>query len=124
MKTLHFGTTGPTAMIVTLLAAGTAAAHPATERYIPIGQSPGVSGKFSYRGEIESRDSRSIVVTDGRQRYTVTLPPQSRIWLDRSSLQQENVAGSYEDCRAGRNVEIKFADPATKSVAEWIKLQP
>ena len=33
----------------------------ATERYIPIGQSPGLSGKYTYIGSIECIDAQNSV---------------------------------------------------------------
>ena len=42
--------------LVLILVATSVAAHPEAERYIPIGKSPGISGKYSYQGPIAMVD--------------------------------------------------------------------
>lgn len=95
-----------------------------TERYIPIGQSPGISGKYSYIGEIVSVDAaaHTIVVSSDRGRKTIIVTPETKIWLDRSTLKQTNTIGSYDDCEAGRRVEVMHIRD-DDGVAAWIKIE-
>ncbi len=92
-----------------------------TERYIPIGQSPGLSGKYTYIGTLDAvaPDKRSVTA-GGR---TVRITDQTRIWLDRSSLKQSNRSGTLGDLQPGRRVEIKLDDPSRPQAAEWIKVE-
>lgn len=109
---------------VGLLAAVPARAQEATERFIPIGQSPGVSGVLSYIGEIESRDAQNNTVTvsgaEGSRTFTIT--DSTRIWVDRSSQQATNLVGARDALQVGRRIEVKFLSPEQNTVADWIKV--
>jgi hypothetical protein len=96
----------------------------ATERYIPLGQSPGVSGKTTLIGSVGAVDSAagSMAVQSGAGAQPVKLTPKTRIWLDRSAARQSTLAGTIADLRPGRRVEVKFADERSRSAAEWIKV--
>lgn len=111
-------------LILVLCLAGAIHAHPAAERYIPIGQSPGLSYQQTYIGHIKSVDSETYTLTveDESGRHAVKVTPQSAIWLDRSQYRRSAKEGSFEDCRAGRRVEIKFIDDNRKQ-ADWIKIE-
>ncbi|MDH3642727.1 MAG: hypothetical protein OES38_11570 [Gammaproteobacteria bacterium] len=115
--------------IVLAIAASTAPCHanPATERYVPIGKSPGMSGKYTHTGRIMKVDERShtlTIRTDSRDRYEVHLLPQSQIWLDRSKARRSSREGGFEDCRKGRRVEIKYVDGGRDTMAvDWIKIE-
>lgn len=93
----------------------------ATEQFIPIGQSPGLSNKYTYIGVIDAVDARQRTVTVGGRAVKIT--GDTRIWLDRSSLKLSNQIGSFADLREGRKTEIKYADAARKQAAEWVKVQ-
>jgi hypothetical protein len=93
-----------------------------TEQFIPIGQSPGLSDKYTYIGEIESVDPAARRITLGGRSIVVTA--RTRIWLDRSTLKQTNIAGGFVDLRPGRRAEVKYEDAARKERAEWIKVAP
>jgi len=99
-------------------------AQQTTERYIPIGESPGVSGAYSYIGEIVAVDmsSRRLTLEDESGRHTMRVTDETRIWLDRSQRRLAALEGSYEDCQVGRRVEIMHMndDPM---VAEWVKVE-
>ena len=99
-------------------------AQKATERFIPIGQSPGLSGKYTYVGKIQAVDSarRTIKVAQPGSR-TVRITNETRIWLDRSKLKQPNETGAFADLRQGRTVEIKYKYPTRKHAAEWVKVE-
>lgn len=97
----------------------------ATERFIPVGQSPGLSGKVTYYGTIESADAgaRTIAVgrDGGRRAFAVT--DATRIWLDRSRLKRTTLDGSFADLRPGRRIEVMPAAPGPGTTAEWIKVE-
>lgn len=114
-------------VIVALLLMGIIVAvngQQSTEQYIPIGSSPGVSGEYSYLGEIVEVDmvNRMLTVEDADGRHTLRLTDATRIWLDRSRRNRSNLEGSYADCEVGRRVEIMHThdDP---TIAAWIKIE-
>jgi hypothetical protein len=96
-----------------------------TERYIPLGQSPGVSGKSTWIGTIEATDpkARTITVAAADRRYRAAVTGRTRIWLDRSRLKQTTLGGSYGDLRLGRRVEVKYEGAERAGIAEWIKVE-
>lgn len=102
-----------------------AQAQEATERFIPIGESPGLSGKYTVIGEIQAIDSATgtmTVAADGRT-YDVKVTERTRIWIDRSHLKLAPLTGNFADCEQGLKVEVKFAAEAGKETADWIKVQ-
>jgi len=114
------------AIAVTLLC-GTSYAHgqKATERYIPIGQSPGLSGKYTSIGLITEVNARAhtITIADPAGARTVKITDKTHIWLDRSKLKRSNVSGPFTDLQKGRRVEVKYADPERRQIAEWVKVE-
>lgn len=109
-----------------VLLAGPIQAHgqEATERFIPIGQSPGLSGRATYVGSLQSVQTaqRQITVASGGSAHELKLTDQTRVWIDRSKSRQQNLKGSVADLRAGRRVEVKW-DSKDRSRAEWIKVE-
>lgn len=114
------------AALLVVLLAGYSFAHGQqhTERYIPVGQSPGVSGKTSWIGVIEATDpkARTITLALGDRRLRIAITGRTRIWLDRSRLKQTALGGSYGDLQPGRRVEVKYGDAKGERIAEWIKV--
>ena len=109
-----------------LAVAAPALAHRATERYIPIGASPGVSGKVTFLGTVESMDrsAYSVRVSGAERAIVMTYNEKTRFWLDRSKIRRTNLEGSVEDCRSGRRVEIRFVnDDREAAVAAWVKVE-
>jgi len=100
-------------------------AQKATELYIPIGHSPGVSGTSSLLCEIDGliAATNTLTVKDSVATYSLTITDTTQIWLDNSQVGTKNAYGSTADLKAGRMAEIRFRDPETKQVAEWIKVQ-
>ncbi len=98
-------------------------AQQTTERFIPIGQSPGISGQYSTIGILREFDAASGVLLvdgdDGQKRYLVT--PTTRIWIDRSDANRSNLVGNRGDLAAGRRIEVMYRrdDPGQ---ADWIKI--
>jgi hypothetical protein len=103
---------------------GTAGAQRATEQYIPIGQSPGISGVRSYIGPITAVDPqrRTFTVQDTTGPRTIKVAERTRIWLDRSAERLSNEAGEMSDLQVGRRVEVKYLDDQTRDTADWVKV--
>jgi hypothetical protein len=112
------------AVLLMLGWSGTACAQRTTEQYIPIGQSPGISGVRSYIGAITAVDpqGRTITVQDSTGAHTIRVVERTRIWLDRSAERLSNDAGEMSDLRVGRRVEVKYVDDEARDTADWIKV--
>ena len=114
------------ALVIAALGASTPAfGHPATERFIPIGQSPGVSNKLTVVGTVQRVDpaARSITVVGSSGAVTVRIQDKTRIWLDRTKLKKTNLDASFADLALGRTVEVRFVDPGRKQIADWVKVE-
>ena len=113
--------------LVSALLSGASGAHAqkATERFIPLGQSPGVSGKLTTIGTIVAvdPDARRISVEGPTGRVTVAIQDSTSIWIDRHAQSLPTASGSFAQCHEGRLAEVKYADPDTRQVAEWVKLR-
>lgn len=112
-------------MVVALGGALDAYGQEATEIFIPIGQSPGLSGKGSLIGTLELVDPRKRLVTVASPSgaRTVSITGRTPIWLDWSLQKQPNRSGVFADLQQGRKVEIKLRKGEPKPVAEWIKVE-
>ena len=111
------------AIVLAALVVGVSHAHgqKQTERYIPLGQSPGLSGKATGIGLIEAVDAAARTITVGGR--TVAVTGATRIWLDRSRLKLTTLDGSFADLQRGRRVEV-MPDAATPGAsALWIKVE-
>lgn len=107
-----------------LVGLGVAQAQEATERFIPIGQSPGLSGTHTMLGRIDAVDgaARALVVTAGTNTYRVAVVETTRIWIDRSHLRQPTRTGTFADCDRGLEIEVKL-EGGQENVADWIKIR-
>jgi hypothetical protein len=82
-----------------------------TEQFIPIGQSPGVSGKLSTMGILTLIDQEkqqvcvSVSLVPGDVLCSV-LRPDTPIYLDFTKYQRPNTVGSWADLRHGQIVEL------------------
>ena len=98
-----------------------------TEQFIPIGESPGLSGVVTYVGEIVAIDPGASSLTMRRPgdagAATVTVADDTRIWLDRSTIGLPNVTGNFADLTIGGVAEIHFRDSEQRRTAAWIKIQ-
>lgn len=101
-----------------------AQAQETTERFIPVGQSPGISGTRSYLGAIVSVDlqRKTFTVRDAQGLRTIKVAPGTRIWLDRSAQQLTSLDGGMTDLAVGRRVEVLYVDDRRKDTADWIKV--
>jgi hypothetical protein len=112
--------------VLLLVTAPNARGQRATEVFIPVGKSPGVSGRTSVVGTITTIDSRqqSLVIVDGATRHAAVITPDTRVWLDRSGVARSNLQGTFADLKEGLRVEIKYAAGAADGgVADWIKVE-
>lgn len=115
--------------VVVFLWSGTPYAHgqKTTEIYIPIGKSPGLSGKLTLMGTIEGIDAgdRIIKIAGPSRTISVKVTDRTKIWLDRSRIRLTNIEGSFADLREGRLVEVMYEakEPEEKEAAQWIKVQ-
>ncbi len=99
----------------------------ATEIFIPVGKSPGLSGKYTSLGKITAIDvpNQTITVADSSGGYTVKITGRTQIWLDKSKLKSTNQKGAFTDLRKELLVEVKYEgnQRRDKGLAEWIKAQ-
>ena len=101
----------------------------ATEVFIPIGQSPGLSNTISVIGTIETIDPRghTIAITGSSGSWSAMITNRTKIWLDKSKLRLPNQKGTFADLQKGLLVEVKYEDPEgrgkAKAAADWIKVQ-
>lgn len=117
-------------LILTIVAsavlAGVALAHPATEQFVPIGQSPGPGVVEGTAGAVAepAADGPPIVSVErsGDQVGAYVVTPATRIYIDRSSQGLPNLVGTIADVQPGRVIEVRI-DQETRA-AEWIKVRP
>ncbi len=108
-----------------LLSLPSAYAQKATEIFIPIGASPGLSGEYTKIGPIEAASAlnQSVTTSDPSGSYTVRVVEGTKVWLDKSKMKATSEVGGFADLLAGRTVEVKFRDNDPDNPAEWIKVQ-
>jgi hypothetical protein len=96
-----------------------------TEQFIPIGQSPGLSDKYTYLGDIiqVNPQARTFTIADSAGPRTVKISARTHIWLDRTKLKQTNLVGGVADLQKGRRVEVKYEDAERRDVADWVKVE-
>lgn len=114
-----------TIVVLVLMGPVSSSAQMTTERFIPIGQSPGLSGRYTWLGDIVSVDQTAGTFTvrnaEGSDR-TIRVTDSTRIWVDRSASRQTNTVGGISDLVVGRRTEIKYIDYQRREVADWIKV--
>ena len=109
-------------LAVLMFATGVANAQQATERYIPIGKSPGVSIEESFIGTITDIDytDHKMQITGTEGQKTVAPSESTRYFLDRTKGKKSNQIATFRDCEVGLKVEIKTK--ADGSI-DWIKIE-
>src|SRR5262245_51028360 len=98
-----------------------AIAHPATEQFIPIGESPGpgvVAGTAGAVAEPSTAGGDPIVsvqAASGSELGAYAVTPQTRVYIDRSAQGLPNLVGTIADVQPGRVIEVRIADPETRA---------
>ena len=100
-------------------------AEKATELYIPIGKSPGLSGKYSVIGRIEqiNNQNKTITMSDASGKYAVKVLNRTLIFLDYRKMKKTNRYGAFADFKPGMTVEVRFEKDERGLPAEWVKIQ-
>jgi len=100
-------------------------AQDATEIFIPVGQSPGVSGIYSIIAKIDdvNTEDNSLNMSNSSSSYTVKIMKQTQIWLDRSKLKVTNKVGSFSDFKSNLTIEVRYKDKEHKGKVDWVKIQ-
>lgn len=109
-------------LITWVLGLNAGQAQQATEQYIPIGQSPGISAAASLIGTITRVDyeTSSMEVSGPEGPRTVSMDAATRYYVDLSKQKRGNQLGSLQSCEIGQRVEIKFRDDGK---VDWIKIE-
>lgn len=104
-----------------LTAVSPSLAQQATERYIPIGESPGVSGTQSVIGTISAvdYDTRSMTIDGPDGTVSVTMDDQTRYYVDSSRAKRSNRSTGLSSCQSGMRVEVYVGDDGK---AVWVKI--
>ena len=114
-------------MLAVALALVTDAGQWATEQYIPIGKSPGISGEYSRIGTIDAIDvdARQVTIATETGPVVVELTENTIVWVDRSKLGEANAAGSVDDLAEGLEVEVLSEERERRGEgpAAWIKVR-
>ena len=95
-----------------------------TEVFIPIGKSPGVSGKYSVMGKVEisrALDS-TVAIRQEAGVKNIRMTKDTKIYLDKSKLKLQNKKGSWADIKPGMITEVKYIDNKPGNPVDWIKL--
>ena len=97
-----------------------------TEIYIPVGQSPGVSGKYSLLGRVEAvnrNDSTVTIIKESGSKTTFRITAGCAIYLDKNKLKLRNSRGYCADIKPGMKAEAKYKDNKPDGPIEWLKIQ-
>lgn len=99
-------------------------AQQTTEQFIPIGMSPGVSGKSSYIGSIIAvdEDGQKVSLRSDSGARTLKISASTRIWLDRSKSGKSSVEGGFGDLRTGLRIEALPSGEDSQTAA-WVKIE-
>ena len=96
-----------------------------TEVFIPIGESPGVSHKYSVIGTVEKVNAGDSTISlkgdSGVKSIRVT--PCRQFYLDQSNLKLPNRRCSFSEIQPGCLVEIKYRDNKPGNLIDWVKVR-
>lgn len=100
-------------------------AQKASEQFIPLGQSPGLSGEATLLGTIQAVDPNTGYITiqlDKGGSKIICVLPKTRLWQDRSPEHESSHKCELQDLKPGQRVEAmpQTGDPGH---AEWLKVQ-
>lgn len=104
-----------------ILAWTAAPAQRATEVYIPIGESPGVSDSESVVGTVSSveYENHRMTISTASETRPVTLTQNTLYYIDNSRDKKRNTTGGVEDCEVGSRIEAYINDDGE---AVWVKV--
>lgn len=104
-----------------VLAWTAAPAQRATEVYIPIGESPGISESESVVGTVSNveYENHQMTISTTTETRSVTLTQDTRYYIDKSRNKKRNRTGGVEDCEVGSRVEAYVNDDGE---AIWVKV--
>lgn len=105
--------------------ASTVQAQEMTERHIPVGAYPSLSGEHTFTGIIVAVDHGKKIITleieDGERNFRVT--DDTKIWLDRSQLKKTTLDGVFGDIQTGLEAEVRTLGEENSDAAYWVKVQ-
>jgi hypothetical protein len=112
-------------IVISAISVSSVDAQKSVELYIPIGQSPGLSGQYTIIGKIDEIDPQNqiILISDASGSHTVEITESTEFFLDRSKVRLTNTYGTLADCKVGDTVEVKFKDNDPSETADWIKVE-
>lgn len=104
-----------------LAATAITVAQEAAEQYIPIGESPGLSGDKTVKGQVirVDYDADMLMVKGRSETRIIRTDDATRFYLDRTDQKRSNRLGDFSDCQVGREVEVLVGDD---DKADWIKI--
>lgn len=105
-----------------------AMAQKSTELFIPIGKSPGISGKYTVIGTIDSVNipQKIVFMSDSAgTTYMVRFAANTKVYLDKSKMKKTNKRGTISDCQKNGLCEVYYQSHQLEQEgkAEWIKIQ-
>ena len=109
-----------------IIISGEAKSQKTTEVYIPIGESPGVSGKMTIIGKVEqirNKDHSITVSLSDNSKLMCKMDKDTPVYLDKSTLKQSNTSGDWGYIKPGMLIEAKYKDRTKTGPIEWIKVQ-
>lgn len=95
------------------------------EVFIPLGQSPGLSGKHTMLGTINAVNIQNNTLSIGNSSGLTNLKVSAgtQIWLDQSQLKLNNRKTSIQQLKKGMQAEVKFIKNEKNGAVEWIKVR-
>ena len=100
-------------------------AQKSTEVYIPVGKSPGISGKYSMIGRVEAINltDSTITIAGETGSHTMKCANDTKIWVDKTIIKQINKSAYLDDIKIGAIIESKYKGNKSDATLEWIKIQ-
>ena len=100
-------------------------AQRATEVYIPVGKSPGLSGRYCAMGRVETVNTANgtMNIKQGAEMKTCRITAGTEIYLDNSKRKLPNKKGAFSDIKQGLMVEVKYKNNKPDGLIEWVKVQ-
>ncbi len=111
--------------IVASITCSNVLAQKAAEQFIPLGQSPGLSGVKTLLGTIRAVDPASNTITidlDKGGIAVIGMGPSTRIWVDLAAAHKSNHAGSLVNLLPGLKLEV-MPKRDKPNQAEWLKVK-